>query len=297
MEVRNKATSIDLFSLKTPQMRAFHMSWFAFFLCFFSWFGIAPVDGGGPRRVAADQDADRQHDHRVGRDHDRRPAVHRLACVTESGRSLSYTFLLIIGSIPVMAIGLATSYESFLLFRSGIGVIGASFVITQYHTSVMFAPNCVGTANATSAGWGNLGGGVTQMVMPLVFRGFVWLGFGDPDAVAACRWWRPARLLRDRHRVLLLHDRPARRKLQGAARRANWWRQKRKGSFWLAAKRLPRVGVVLHLRGLLWHRADDQQHRRHLLHGHFGLGPQDGRTGRGLFGLMNIFARTTGRLH
>jgi len=66
-----------------------------------------------------------------------------------------------------------------LLFRLGIGVIGVSFVITQYHTSVMFAPNCVGTANATSAGWGNLGGGVTQIVMPLVFAGFVALGFTD----------------------------------------------------------------------------------------------------------------------
>ena len=49
-----------------------------------------------------------------------------------------------------------------------IGIIGASFVITQYHTSVMFAPNVVGTANATTAGWGNLGGGVTQLVMPIV---------------------------------------------------------------------------------------------------------------------------------
>jgi NNP family nitrate/nitrite transporter-like MFS transporter len=59
-----------------------------------------------------------------------------------------------------------------------IGVIGASFVITQYHTSIMFAPNCVGTANATAAGWGNLGGGVTQLVMPLVFALFVsLLGF------------------------------------------------------------------------------------------------------------------------
>ena len=43
MDVRNKATSIDLFSLRTPQMRAFHMSWFAVFLCFFAWFGIAPL--------------------------------------------------------------------------------------------------------------------------------------------------------------------------------------------------------------------------------------------------------------
>ena len=67
-----------------------------------------------------------------------------------------------------MTIGLANSYESFLLFRLAIGVIGASFVITQYHTSAMFAPNVVGTANATTAGWGNLGGGATQMAMPLV---------------------------------------------------------------------------------------------------------------------------------
>ena len=75
-----------------------------------------------------------------------------------------------------MGIGLAQDYTSFLLFRLAIGAIGASFVITQYHTSVMFAPNCVGTANATTAGWGNLGGGVTQMVMPLILTAV--LSFG-----------------------------------------------------------------------------------------------------------------------
>ena len=51
-----------------------------------------------------------------------------------------------------MGIGLADSFETLLLFRVLIGIIGASFVITQYHTSVMFAPNVVGTANATTAG-------------------------------------------------------------------------------------------------------------------------------------------------
>jgi NNP family nitrate/nitrite transporter-like MFS transporter len=37
----------------------------------------------------------------------------------------------------------------------------------------MFAANCVGTANATAAGWGNLGGGVTQIVMPLLFGALI----------------------------------------------------------------------------------------------------------------------------
>src|SRR5690606_3638686 len=83
---------------------------------------------------------------------------------------------LILGSFPVMGIGFSRNYETFLLFRLAIGTIGASFVITQYHTSIMFAPNIVGTANATTAGWGNLGGGVTQIVMPLIFAFMISLG-------------------------------------------------------------------------------------------------------------------------
>src|SRR5690606_6162885 len=105
------------------------------------------------------------------------------------GPRLTYSALLIAGSFPVMCIGLSNSYETFLLFRLAIGVIGASFVITQFHASVMFAPNVVGTANATTAGWGNLGGGVTQMVMPLLFTGLLALGLTNSNA------WRLAMVL------------------------------------------------------------------------------------------------------
>src|SRR5688500_20196648 len=38
-----KATKISLFSFNTPSMRAFHMTWIAFFMCFFGWFGLAPL--------------------------------------------------------------------------------------------------------------------------------------------------------------------------------------------------------------------------------------------------------------
>ena len=43
MQSTGKAIRLDLFNFSTPQMRAFHMSWLAFFLCFFAWFGIAPL--------------------------------------------------------------------------------------------------------------------------------------------------------------------------------------------------------------------------------------------------------------
>jgi NNP family nitrate/nitrite transporter-like MFS transporter len=92
------------------------------------------------------------------------------------GPRRTYSALLVLGAFPVMGIGLAHSYQSFLLFRLAIGVIGASFVVTQYHTSVMFEPRIVGTANAVSAGWGNMGGGVAQWLMPLLFGALVGLG-------------------------------------------------------------------------------------------------------------------------
>ena len=122
-------------------MRAFHMSWFAFFLCFFAWFGIAPL-------MAIVRDELELTKQQIGNtiiasvgDHDSCAAVYRLAVRPHRAASLLYVAA-DCRIVAVMAIGLATSYQSFMLFRLGIGVIGASFVITQYHTSVMFAPNC-----------------------------------------------------------------------------------------------------------------------------------------------------------
>ncbi len=138
----DKATRINLFSVKTIQMRTFHMSWFAFFLCFFAWFGIAPL----MKVVRAELGLTQAQ---IGNCIIASVAITVLARLVVGwlcdriGPRLSYTWLLVLGSIPVMGIGFAQSYESFLLFRLAIGVIGASFVITQYHTSVMFAPNVV----------------------------------------------------------------------------------------------------------------------------------------------------------
>jgi NNP family nitrate/nitrite transporter-like MFS transporter len=172
MEPDGKATRIELLNFSSPAMRAFHMSWMAFFLCFFAWFGIAPLMGVVRSELQLTKD-------QVGWCIIGSVAVTVLARLLVGwlcdriGPRLTYTWLLILGSIPVMAIGLAHDFTTFLIFRVLIGAIGASFVITQYHTSRMFAANCVGTANATAAGWGNLGGGVTQLAMPLLFAGLI----------------------------------------------------------------------------------------------------------------------------
>ena len=173
-----KATRIQLFSFSTPQMRAFHLAWMAFFACFFAWFAVAPLMpvikgefGLSKTQIANINVAS------VGI-----TVLVRLLIGPMSdkyGPRRVHTALLVVGAIPVLGIAMAHSYATFLFFRLLIGSIGASFVVTQYHTSVMFAPNVVGTANAATGGWGNAGGGVTQSVMPWVLAAVVSLGVGS----------------------------------------------------------------------------------------------------------------------
>ncbi|MDB5961704.1 MAG: transporter [Massilia sp.] len=171
----SKADSINLFSFSTPQMRAFHMTWMSFFICFFAWFACAPLMPviKGEFHLSLAQ---------VANINIAAVAITILVRLVVGpmcdryGPRLTYTALLALGAIPVLGVALAQSYESFLIFRLGIGAVGASFVITQYHTSVMFAPNVVGTANAAAAGWGNAGGGAAQAVMPLLMTAIVMAG-------------------------------------------------------------------------------------------------------------------------
>ena len=81
--------------------------------------------------------------------------------------------VLIACSVPTMMAGTVRSYTGLIVTRMLIGVVGASFVGTQYWTSMMFTMETVGGANALSGGWGNLGGGVAQFFMPAVFNGLV----------------------------------------------------------------------------------------------------------------------------
>lgn len=181
MQTNKPLESLNVLSFSGVQMRTFHITWLTFFVCFFGWFGLAPLmpairaDLGltkpevGNTIIAA-----------VSATILARLVIGRL-CDTWGPRK-TYTALLVLGSLPVMFVGLAHDYTTFLLFRLAIGVIGASFVITQFHTSIMFAPKIKGTANAVAGGWGNLGGGITQLAMPLIMAAIVGFGYTKPEA-------------------------------------------------------------------------------------------------------------------
>ncbi|MBZ2209484.1 MFS transporter [Massilia soli] len=174
----SKASRIDLFTIRTPQMRAFHLTWMAFFTCFFAWFACAPLMPviKGEFGLTIGQIAN------INIAAVAITILVRLAVgpmCDRYGPRKTYTWLLALGAIPVLGVAAAQSYDSFLFFRLLIGAVGASFVITQYHTSVMFGPNVVGTANAAAAGWGNAGGGAAQALMPLLLGALLMLGVSE----------------------------------------------------------------------------------------------------------------------
>jgi NNP family nitrate/nitrite transporter-like MFS transporter len=292
----SRATRIRLGDFRSAPMRAFHLTWFAFFLCFFGWFGIAPLMAVVRAELALTKA-------QIGNTIIASVAITIFArllvgwlCDRVGSRRV-YAWLLALGSLPVMGIGLAASYESFLVLRLAIGAIGASFVVTQFHTSCMFAPNCVGTANATTAGWGNLGGGVTQMVMPLILGGFLWAGFGSAAS------WRLAMVVPGIAMLVtgflyhaLTRDTPDGDLRDLRAAGAVPPPEKAAASF-RQAIRDRRVWALFAVYGACFGVELTINNIAALyFHDRFGLDLAGAGIVAGLFGLMNLFARTLGGL-
>ncbi|HEX9825978.1 MAG TPA: MFS transporter [Flavobacteriaceae bacterium] len=183
-----KATKLSLFNLKSIPIRTFWITSISFFICFFAWFGIVPFMPDVVKDLGLTPDQKwNSIILAVSGTVFARLLIGKLC--DKYGPRLCYTWLLILGAIPVVLCGFVQTPLQFLVCRLFIGFIGASFVITQVHTSLMFAPNVVGTANATSAGWGNLGGGANRLGMPLIAAALVGFGVADSEA------WRYAMVI------------------------------------------------------------------------------------------------------
>ncbi|KZV25489.1 high affinity nitrate transporter 2.5-like [Dorcoceras hygrometricum] len=168
VDSEHKATEFRLFSVAAPHMRAFHLSWVSFFACFVSTFAAPPLlpiirdnlnltaTDIGNAGIAAVSGA----------------VFARIAMGTACdlfGPRLASAALTLITAPAVYCTAIASSPISFLLVRFFTGFSLATFVSTQFWMSSLFSGKVVGTANGVAGGWGNLGGGATQLIMPLVF--------------------------------------------------------------------------------------------------------------------------------
>ncbi|XP_021773273.1 high affinity nitrate transporter 2.5-like [Chenopodium quinoa] len=168
VDTENKAMIFPLFSVEKPHMRAFHLSWFQYFTCFVCTFAappLLPIIRDNLNLTASDIG-------NAGVGSVAGAIFARLslgaACDLAGPRLASATVCFL--TVPAVFLSsMASSPAAFFVMRFFTGFSLATFVSTQYWMSCMFSPKVVGIANGQSGGWGNLGGGVANLLMPLLY--------------------------------------------------------------------------------------------------------------------------------
>lgn len=164
-----KAKTIKLFSLAQPYMRSFHVSWFAFFVCFVSSFAAAPL----LPVIRDDLNLRKEQIGQAGIASVCGSIASRLvmgfACDMVGPRYAGACAVLLTAP-AVFYMGTVTTATGFILCRFFIGFSLATFVTCQFWVSSMFTARIVGLATGITSGCGNLGGGAAQLIMPLLFN-------------------------------------------------------------------------------------------------------------------------------
>ena len=171
--VNHKAKSIPALNPLNVYGRVFLLSWFGFFIAFWSWYAFPPL-------LTDTIKADLRLSHTEIANSNIISLVATLLVRVVAGPlcdrfGARWTFagILLIGAIPTALAGTVSTPAGLITVRFFVGILGGSFIPCQVWTTGFFDKNIVGTANALTAGLGNAGGGVTYFVMPAIFNSLV----------------------------------------------------------------------------------------------------------------------------
>ena len=186
----DRSTEISLFSAARPHMRGFHFSWSGFFCAFLAWFAIAPLLPEIQRTL----NLSREQLWNSSICSVAAGVVFRVIAGPLSdkyGARWIMGIFLVAAGLPCMCTGLVESAAGLSVLRTIIGIGGATFVPMQYWTSSMFTKEVAGTANSLAAGWGNLGGGITQILIGSILLPLFKVIYGETDpSEPAEKSWR-----------------------------------------------------------------------------------------------------------
>ncbi|EGR45008.1 uncharacterized protein TRIREDRAFT_111724 [Trichoderma reesei QM6a] len=165
---------------------AFWLATLGFFVAFFSWFAFSPLV---PEAVKADLNLTPDQVTNSNLASLGGTVIVRLiagpACDKFGPRKV-LAALLVLGAIPSGLAALVTNIQGLEAVRFFISILGGTFVPTQAYTTTFFDKSIVGTANAFSGGWGNLGGGVTVAVMIGLYQRYIKAGYSPHLAWRLC---------------------------------------------------------------------------------------------------------------
>ncbi|HLZ36156.1 MAG TPA: NarK family nitrate/nitrite MFS transporter [Mycobacteriales bacterium] len=163
-----------------PRHRVLHATTLAFLLSFVVWFNYAPFQlaigadlGLTPAQLAVIGLCN------IALTVPARLLVGRL--LDRFGPRRLYAGLLVAAAVPNTVFATATSFDTLVVARLALGVVGAGFVVGIRMVAEWFDRDEIGTAEGIYGGWGNFGSAVAALVLPSVA---VWLADGE----SAWRW-------------------------------------------------------------------------------------------------------------
>jgi len=173
VDQEHKGLALTLSDFTLPHGRAFHASWFGFFSSFFSMFAAAPLTAYMQKETSLNLNKVQKKQGAVAAVSSNivMRVVTGFLCDTLGPRK-ALAFLLLASSPAVFGMMFVQNAGGWIACRAVIGIGLATFVTSQVWMSHLYNKKVVGLVNATSAGWGNLGGGVTNLTMPFIFQGF-----------------------------------------------------------------------------------------------------------------------------
>ncbi len=158
----------DLIEVDRPEIRALHLTWIAFWLCFFTWFNMAPLATTIVKSVGFLTVADIKLF-----------AICNVALTIPArvfigmamdrwGPRRVFSIMMIVMAFPGLLFAFGESFAQLLISRLILGCIGASFVVGIHMTTLWFKPKDIGFAGGFYAGWGNFGASAAAMILPSI---------------------------------------------------------------------------------------------------------------------------------